>query len=135
MAALIVVNGHATVTMTMSNDDLRHLMDDVTARSWTGQGFCHFWSPRLHWSEGSLGPAWLDRSVPVRPRPHMGPDVDAAPGSALGGRGRDRVDAGPGSALGGRGRDRVDAAPGSALGGRGRDRVDAAPRSALDGRG
>ena|SRR5918994_4581326 len=39
MAALIVVNGHATVTMTMSNDDLRHLMDDVTARSWTGQGF------------------------------------------------------------------------------------------------
>ena len=39
MAALMVINGQATVTLDMSNDELRRLMTAVSARLWAGEGF------------------------------------------------------------------------------------------------
>jgi hypothetical protein len=39
MAALMVINGRATLALDMNNDDLRRLMKDATPLLWAGEGF------------------------------------------------------------------------------------------------
>ena len=54
MAALMVINGRATLALDMNNDDLRRLMKDATSLLWAGEGF---WATSA--ADDSTGPMAL----------------------------------------------------------------------------